>query len=172
MSQRSPGPRWRALVGFVLACLASGLARAETVPEFEQRLAAEVGKPGITVVHFWASWCVNCHNEHKDDGWKNLIAANPDVTFIFVSIWGSEENDAAQLARHGLGAMANLQLWRHPNQAKRGAERMAQVLGRDVTWIPTTWVFRESRQRYAINYGEVRFPMLQQMIDDSRPGQW
>ena len=29
-------------------------------------------------------------------------------------------------------------------------------------------MFRDGKLAYAMNYGEVRFPMLQQMIDDSR----
>jgi hypothetical protein len=33
-------------------------------------------------------------------------------------------------------------------------------------------VVRDTRMRYAINYGEVRFDMLQQMIKDSHSGQW
>ncbi|MCF3650500.1 TlpA family protein disulfide reductase [Synoicihabitans lomoniglobus] len=145
---------------------------AETTAEFEQRLADEVGKPGVSVVHFWATWCPNCWREHDNDGWKNFIEANPEVTVIFVSIWGSKENDAAELAKYGLGDQPNLKIMRHPNQARRGADRMVTLLGKEVTWIPTTWVYREGTQRYAINYGEVRFEMLQQMTDDSRPGQW
>ena len=35
-----------------------------------------------------------------------------------------------------------------------------------ISWVPTTWVFRDGKLRYAINYGEVRFPVLQQMIAD------
>jgi hypothetical protein len=28
-------------------------------------------------------------------------------------------------------------------------------------------VFREGRQQFAFNYGEVRFPILQQLVDDA-----
>ena len=91
---------------------------------------------------------------------------------IFVSIWGSKEDDRCELAKYGLGEQPNFEIWRHPNQARRGSERMTSLLGNPVTWLPTTWVYRGGTLRYAINYGEVRFPMLQQMVDDSRPGQW
>ncbi len=36
-----------------------------------------------------------------------------------------------------------------------------------LTWVPTTWIFRDGRLRYALNYGEVRFPLLQQLIRDA-----
>jgi hypothetical protein len=39
-----------------------------------------------------------------------------------------------------------------------------------LSWIPTTWVFKGGDLRYALNYGEVRFPVLQQMISDSLSG--
>ncbi len=147
-------------------------AHAETAEEFEQRLFEEVSSTGITVVHPWASWCINCVNEHEDDGWKNFIEANPDVNFIFVSVWNSDQDDAGTLAKHGLGDQPNLKIWRHPNQSSRQGERVSALLGVPVTWMPTTWVFRDSRMRYAINYGEVRFDMLQQMLKDTVKGQW
>ena len=149
-----------------------GAQAEETVAAFETRLAGEVAKEGITVVHFWATWCPNCWHEHENDGWKRFIEANPEVKVIFVSIWGSKEDDAGELAKYGLGAQPNFEIWRHPNQSRRGDERMKTLLGKDVTWLPSTWVYREGKQRYAINYGEVRFDMLQQMVNDSRPGQW
>ena len=159
------------LCSFVLM-LVSGFALAETAEEFEQRLFEEVSSTGITVVHPWADWCINCVNEHDDDGWKKIIEANPDVTFIFVSVWNSDPDDAGVLAKHGLGDQPNLKIWRHPNQSSRQGERVSALLGVPVTWMPTTWVFRDSRMRYAINYGEVRFDMLQQMLKDSVKGQW
>ena len=44
---------------------------------------------------------------------------------------------------------------------------MTVFLGQPVSWIPTTWVFRDGNLRYALNYGELRFPLLQQLIRDS-----
>ena len=38
----------------------------------------------------------------------------------------------------------------------------------DHTWIPTTWIYRDGQLRAALNYGEVRFPLLQQLVDDAR----
>ena len=44
---------------------------------------------------------------------------------------------------------------------------MTQFLGLPITWLPTTWIFREGQLRYAMNYGELRFPILQQLIRDT-----
>ena len=155
----------------VLTLLMPGFVRAES-EDFEAQLAEAVADEGVTVVHLWASWCPNCWREHDNGGWKNFIEANPEVKVIFVSIWGSKEDDHAELAQYGLGAQPNLEIWRHPNQSRRAADRMTTLLGNPATWIPTTWVYRKGTLRYAINYGEVRFDMLQQMVDDAKPGQW
>lgn len=157
------------LFGLMVAAL--GL-RAETVAEFETRLGEMVASEEITVVHLWASWCPNCVNEHDHDGWKRFVEEHPEITVIFVSVWGSAEDDAAYLAKYGLGDQPNLKILRHPNQSRRGVERVGELLGLPVTWMPTTWVFRDSRMRYAINYGEVRFDMLDQMVKDSVKGTW
>jgi hypothetical protein len=44
---------------------------------------------------------------------------------------------------------------------------MTEFLGLPVTWIPSTWVFRAGTLCYALNYGELRFPMLQQLVRDA-----
>jgi hypothetical protein len=36
-----------------------------------------------------------------------------------------------------------------------------------LSWIPTTWVYKGGDLRYALNYGEVRFDVLQQFFADS-----
>jgi hypothetical protein len=55
----------------------------------------------------------------------------------------------------------------HPNTSRKKDERMTQFLGEPVTWIPSTWVYRDGTLRYALNYGELRFPMLQQLVQDT-----
>jgi len=45
---------------------------------------------------------------------------------------------------------------------------VSQVLGLPVSWIPTTWVFKDGNLTYAMNYGELRFPVLKQLIEDSK----
>ena len=48
-----------------------------------------------------------------------------------------------------------------------GEESIQYFMDLPISWVPTTWVFRDRKLCYAINYGEVRFPMLQQMIADT-----
>lgn len=148
-----------------------GAEPARVTAAFEAELEQLVAAPEVTIVHFWASWCSNCKAEHADDGWRRFAEANPDVKVVFISLWGSTEDDRRLLDDYGLTGLGNVVVRRHPNQERRREERVATVLGLPVTWVPTTWVFREGRLRYAINYGEVRFPMLQQMVDDAR-GKW
>ncbi|MBE7537738.1 MAG: thioredoxin fold domain-containing protein [Opitutaceae bacterium] len=120
----------------------------------------------VTVVHFWAPWCSNCAAELADGAWSSFVASNPKVHFVFVTIWNTEDGRDL-LARHGLGKQANFQLLLHPNGSRRQEDMMRTFMGFPVTWTPTTWVFRDGKLRYALNYGEIRFPMLQQMLDDT-----
>ena len=85
---------------------------------------------------------------------------------MFVTVWSAEDGRAL-LERYGVGGEANFTLLRHPNPSRRKGEQMAAFLGLPVSWIPTTWVFREGKLRYALNYGEIRFPLLQQLVRDA-----
>jgi hypothetical protein len=132
----------------------------------EEQAAAEVAKPQITVVHLWAPWCPNSHAENADDGWSKFIAANPAVQFVFVTV-RSADDGKAYLKAHGIGGQPNLILLHHPNPVHKGEGSIHTFMDLPISWVPTTWVFRDGRLRYALNYGEVRFPMLQQMIADT-----
>lgn len=144
----------------------SGLARAAELSPVEQQVAAAVKAPGVTVVHFWAPWCSNCAAELAKNGWSTFIDTNAEVKFIFVTTW---HNDIGRevLAKNGVGGQSNFELLLHPNPSRKAEDRMTQFLGLPVTWVPTTWVFRDGKLRYALNYGEVRFPILQQLIRDT-----
>lgn len=118
------------------------------------------------MVHFWAPWCPNCKAELANGGWSGFIAANPGVDFIFVTIWNTADGHEV-LAKNGVGAEKNFQLLLHPNGSRKRGEKVAGFLGMPISWIPTTWVFRDGKLCYALDYGELRFPMLQQLIADS-----
>jgi hypothetical protein len=45
--------------------------------------------------------------------------------------------------------------------------RVKNFMGLSVPWIPTTWVYKAGQMHYALNYGEMHFPILQQFITDS-----
>jgi hypothetical protein len=37
-----------------------------------------------------------------------------------------------------------------------------------LSWVPTTQIYKGGDFRHALNYGEVRFPVLQQFLEDSK----
>ena len=157
-------------LAWFLGIAAAGLLRAADAP-LETEIAGLVAGPQVTVLHFWAPWCPNCRAEMTPDGWAKFIAANPAVKFVFIAIWHKGQDPQPALAAAGRGTQPNLTLSTHPNGSRLAADRVNAFLGLPITWIPTTWVFRGGRLRVAFNYGEIRFPVLQQMVDDAR-GQW
>lgn len=158
--------------------LAAALVRAETpvapsvaapLPPLEKEVGESVAGPHVTVIHFWAPWCPNCRAEMTPDGWAKFIGANPEVKFVFLNIWHRGMDPAPKLAAGNLGGQPNLTLLTHPSAvSKAGADRMNTFLGLPVTWLPTTWIFRDGKLRYALNYGEVRFDLLQTLVNDTR----
>jgi thiol-disulfide isomerase/thioredoxin len=139
---------------------------AEPAP-LEAELVQIVAGPRVTVVHLWAPWCPNCKAEMGADGWAKFIAANPGVKFVFVNIWHKGQDAQPKLAAAGLGAQPNLVLLTHPNPSRKSDDRLRTLLGLPITWVPATWVFKDGQLRFAFNYGEIRFPLLQQLVDDS-----
>jgi thiol-disulfide isomerase/thioredoxin len=152
----------------VLFVLLASLARADATAwlPIEQKVAEAVKAPQVTVVHFWAPWCPNCAAELKKNGWSTFLDSNFDVNFIFVTVWNDEDGHAV-LEKNGVGAQTNFQLLLHPNASREPDTKMSTFMGQPLAWIPTTWVFRDGKLRYALNYGEVRFSLLQQLIRDA-----
>ncbi len=136
--------------------------------KFEQQLTDLVAGPQVTVVHLWAPWCSNCRHEMQPDGWARFVAEHPAVRVVFVNIWHAGQDPAPKLAAAALGGQPNFTALTHPNASRTAGERIGGLLGLPVSWVPTTWVFRDGGLRYAVNYGEIRFPMLDQMVRDAR----
>lgn len=148
-------------------CFAAHFAVSATpAEEFETKIANLTAQPRVTIVHFWAPWCSNCRAELKSGGWKDFAIANPDVEVVFITIWNSEDG-RGELAKYGLTELENVQLFHHPNTARSQADRVSRFLDQPVSWIPSTWIYRAGKLRYALNYGEVRFPLLQQLVRDA-----
>lgn len=143
-----------------------GRAGDAPAPAVEQRLAEATQSKAVTLVHLWAPWCPNCRAELDSGGWSSFLAANPDVNVVFVTVWNPTDGREV-LAKYGVGAQANFQLLLHPNGSRARGEKLSQLLGQPVSWIPTTWVYRDGKLRYALNYGELRFPILQQLVKDA-----
>lgn len=142
-------------------------ARAADPGAVEAEIAAAVAEDAVTIVHLWAPWCPNCKAEMQPDGWAKFVRENPAVKVVFVNIWHADQDPAPKLAAGGLGGQPNFVALTHPNPSRKPGERLEQLLGFPITWVPSTWVMRKGRLRYALNYGEVRFEMLQQMVDDA-----
>jgi thiol-disulfide isomerase/thioredoxin len=133
----------------------------------DQQVAEATRSSAVTIVHFWAPWCPNCRDELSNGGWSSFIAANPGVNFVFVTIWNPADGRAV-LEKNGVGAEPNFRLLLHPNGSRTRGKMVDQVMGIPISWIPTTWIFRDGHLCYAMNFGELRFPMLQQLIADSQ----
>ena len=153
-------------IGLFLAMSGFSFASDQALLPIERKVEESVKSPRVTVVHFWAPWCSNCKAELADNAWSRFVSSNPDVSFIFVTVW-NDADGASLLAANGLGAQKNFALLLHPNSSRRQADEMKTFMGLPVTWIPTTWVFKDGELRYALNYGELRFDMLQQLVRDS-----
>jgi len=148
------------LIGAV--SLASPLLAASPA---EEQVSEAIKAPALSVVHLWAPWCSNCQAELKSGGWTKTVSENPNVKFYFVSVWNSGEDGRAVLAKYQLAQQPNVTILADPGP--RGAGHIKQFAGLPLSWIPTTWMFKGGDLRYALNYGEIRFPILQQLISDS-----
>ena len=131
----------------------------------EEQVSEAIKAPALSVVHLWAPWCSNCQAELKGGGWTKTVSENPNVKFYFVSVWNSGEDGRAVLAKYQIAQQPNVTILADPGP--RGAGHIKQFAGLPLSWIPTTWIFKGGDLRYALNYGEIRFPILQQLISDS-----
>ena len=133
----------------------------------EQKVQNAIKTPELTVVHLWAPWCSNCQAEFKTGGWSKIIAENPQVKFCFVSVWNDGQDGRAMLNKFGIADNPNVTILADPGP-RRGEHKIKQFAGLQLSWIPTTWIYKGGDLRYALNYGEVRFPVLQQFLADSQ----
>jgi hypothetical protein len=132
----------------------------------EQRVVDAIKAQDLSVVHLWAPWCSNCQAELKNGGWLKIVKDNPQVHFYFVSVWNGGEDGRAMLKKFDLADQPNVTVLADPGP--RGKDHIKQFAGLPLSWIPTTRVYKGGDLRYALNYGEVRFPVLQQFLEDSQ----
>jgi thiol-disulfide isomerase/thioredoxin len=154
------------ILGFsILATLiATTSLRAE--PSAEQQVRDAIKSPDLTVVHLWAPWCSNCQAELKSGGWLKMAKENPKTKFVFVSVWNNGSDGRAMLEKFGLTNQANVTVTADPGP-RTGDSKIKQFAGLPLSWIPATWIYKGGDLRYALNYGEVRFPVLEQFLADS-----
>ncbi len=147
----------------------SGASMTEaSMTEAERRVADILATDGLHVVHFWAPWCDNSVAELRA-GWYDLVARHPEVSFTFVTVWNDGASGRETLDQYGLPERV-LELTQPdvgPSDDK--AQRRRRFLGLPVTWIPTTWVFRDGGTlAYAFNYGELEMAQLDRAIAGAR----
>jgi len=161
------GARMKFLVRLaVILPLLFAAGRASEWLPIERQVAEMTKSTDVTVLHFWAPWCPNCHAELKSGGWKKFVEANPRVKLVFITV-RDERDGAKELEKFGLGPQKNFLHLQHPNPSRRPGEEMTSFMGLRVGWLPATWIFRNDRLRYALNYGQIRFPILQQLVEDA-----
>ena len=133
----------------------------------EQKVIEAIKSPDVSVVHLWAPWCSNCQAELKSGGWLKMVRENPQTKFYFISVWNNGADGKAMLARFQIADQPNVSILADPGP-RSGDGKIRQFAGMPVSWIPTTWIYKGGDLRYALNYGEVHFAMLQQCIDDTK----
>lgn len=121
---------------------------------------------GISVVHFWAPWCGNCKNELRPDGWAAFVKDHPNINFYFVAIYNGGENGVRELASAGIQPNEHVVVTADPNP-RRGEGKTERFLSLPISWIPSTWIFKNGTLIAALNYGEIRFPILNQLVEDA-----
>jgi hypothetical protein len=152
-------------VTFLICFLAaSSSAFGGFVATAEEVALSETRAPTPTVIHLWAPWCPNCLNELKSGGWTKMIKDHPQVKFLFVSVWNGGEDGAAMLKKFEIGGQPNVVILADPGP--RTGDTIKQFAGVPLSWIPTTWIFKGGQMRYAMNYGEMRFSILGQFLQD------
>jgi thiol-disulfide isomerase/thioredoxin len=149
----------------ILSVMVAGELYAQSPAE--QKIYDAIKAPELTVVHLWAPWCSNCQAEFKSGGWTKIINDNPQVQFYFVSVWNDGQDGRAMLKKIGIADQPNVTILADPGP-RRGENKIKQFAGLPLSWIPTTWIYKGGDLRYALNYGEVRFPVLQQFLADSQ----
>jgi thiol-disulfide isomerase/thioredoxin len=147
------------------ALLAATSLRAESPAE--QKILEAIKSPDLSVVHLWAPWCSNCQAELESGGWLKTVKDNPQVKFYFVSVWNDGGDGRAILQKFQITDQPNVTILADPGPRK-GDSKIKQFVGMPLSWIPTTSIYKDGDLRYALNYGEVRFPVLQQFLEDSK----
>src|SRR6266567_5433121 len=155
---------WTLRLSILAALLAVSSLRGELPAE--QKVLEATKSQELSVVHLWAPWCSNCQAELKNGGWLKIVKDNPQVHFYLVSVWNGGEDGRVMPKKFDLADQPNVTILTDPGP--RGEDHIKQFAGLPFSWIPTTWVYKGGDLRYALNYGEVRFPVLQQFLEDSQ----
>lgn len=150
----------------LMALMALALGSSVRAGSAEQQVAEALKAPNSSVVHLWAPWCSNCQAELKTGGWSKLIKENPNVRFYFVSVWNGGDDGRAMLQKFEVASQPNVTVLADSGP-RTGDDKIKQFLGLPLSWIPSTWIYKSGELRFALNYGEIRFSILQQLLADT-----
>src|SRR4029077_15162300 len=109
----------------------------------------------------------NCQAELKTGGWTKMINEKPQGKVCLVSVLNDRRDVRAMLNKFGIATQSNVTILGDPGP-RRGESKIKQFAGLPLSWIPSTWIYKGGDLRYALNYGEIRFPVLQQFLEDSQ----
>lgn len=127
-----------------------------------------IARDGLHVVHFWAPWCANSTNE-LGNGWADLVADNPNVTFTFVTVWNDGNDSASTLDKYDLPGRVTEVTQPDLGPSDDESNRRRSFLTHPVTWIPSTWIFHNNGElAFALNYGEMKMDTIQSLLDATR----
>src|SRR3954447_4256308 len=102
----------KCLVAALTAVFCALSVRAESPAE--QKIMDAIKAPNLSVVHLWAPWCSNCQAELKSGGWLQTVKENPQVQFVFVSVWNGGEDGKALLQKYQLTEQPNVSVLADP----------------------------------------------------------
>ncbi|MFB6274504.1 MAG: TlpA family protein disulfide reductase [Salinibacter sp.] len=140
-------------------------ASVSPTTEAEARVQKRIRKDGVHIVHFWAPWCSNSINELKN-GWAQLVADNPNVTFTFVTVWNENKSGAKVLSSHDLPDRVVQVTQPDLGPSSDVSNRRHSFLSLPVSWIPSTWIFHKNGElAFALNYGEMKMDTIQSLLD-------
>ncbi|WP_143815306.1 TlpA family protein disulfide reductase [Longibacter salinarum] len=134
----------------------------------EKAVREMLKEDGVNVVHFWAPWCSNAKNE-LESGWGDLVRNNPDIDFVFISIWNDGESGASVLDQYDIPDRVTTLTLPDTGSSDNEDLRRRQFLGLPFTWSPSTWIFHQNGElAFAMNYGEMQMSTIQQLIDNTQ----
>ena len=160
---------------FLLVFLMAASACAQTqqdVPddltETERVVSDIIQQDGIHVVRFWNPECGNSRSELQH-GLYEVVEANPDVTWTFVTIWNDDESGQDVLDQYFIPESVTVLVQPDDGPSSDRANRRREFLDLPITWTPTTRIYHRNGQlAYAFNYGELRPEALQEALDNTR----
>lgn len=157
---------------FACACLPIA-SKAQThavqvLTDTERTVQSIIAEDGIHVVRFWNPRCGNSRSELQM-GLYQVVEANPDITFTFVTIWNDENAGQDILDQYFIPETVTVLVQPDEGPSSDRENRRREFLGLPVTWTPTTRIYhRNGDLAYAFNYGELSPEALQQAIDNTR----